>query len=427
MSRQCRQIYRGQLNCFLNGCFAKYTAAMIEPGTAVGAIGAQSIGEPGTQMTLKTFHFAGVASMNITLGVPRIKEIINASKRINTPIITAPLVCDNDVKSARIVKGRIETTRLGDVSRAIEAILRPGNCFVRILLDRETIDNLQLSLPVSQVVYALESARKLKLKGCIKVRGQDILTIHPNVSASDSTLLQHLQHLKREVANVVVAGIPSVSRAVINDDGNKRYNLLVEGYDLLGVMGTVGVKGTEATSNHIIEVWKTLGIEAARATIIKEIQTTMESHGLNLDHRHIALLADTMTYRGEILGITRFGIAKMKESVLMLASFEKTADHLFEAALRGATDDISGVSECIIMGTPMPVGTGLFALTQNTCDRPYQPDVGTNEDSKKPIYRGSQKYQKKFMKLQPPAVVARQDAFSTRMPMLNKYLASYAK
>lgn len=85
-------------------------------GTAVGALGAQSIGEPGTQMTLKTFHFAGVASMNITLGVPRIKEIINASKTISTPIITCKLVNDTDVKSARIVKGRLETTYLGDVS-----------------------------------------------------------------------------------------------------------------------------------------------------------------------------------------------------------------------------------------------------------------------------------------------------------------------
>ena len=85
-------------------------------GTAVGAIGAQSIGEPGTQMTLKTFHFAGVASMNVTLGVPRIKEIINAAKTISTPIISAKLVQDQSETAARIVKGRVEKTFLGDVS-----------------------------------------------------------------------------------------------------------------------------------------------------------------------------------------------------------------------------------------------------------------------------------------------------------------------
>ena len=108
-----------QLNKFLDTCLAKYTKARIEPGSVVGAVGAQSIGEPGTQMTLKTFHFAGVASMNVTLGVPRIKEIINASKTISTPIIRAKLVCDTNVTAARIVKGRIEKTLLGDVRTGV--------------------------------------------------------------------------------------------------------------------------------------------------------------------------------------------------------------------------------------------------------------------------------------------------------------------
>jgi DNA-directed RNA polymerase beta' subunit len=84
-------------------------------GSTVGAVGAQSIGEPGTQMTLKTFHFAGVASMNVTLGVPRIKEIINAAKSISTPIISCKLVASDSEASARIVKGRLEKTLLGGV------------------------------------------------------------------------------------------------------------------------------------------------------------------------------------------------------------------------------------------------------------------------------------------------------------------------
>ena len=103
-------------------CRDKYLRARIEPGTAVGALAAQSIGEPGTQMTLKTFHFAGVASMNITLGVPRIKEIINASKNISTPIVTAQLVDDTDPEFARRVKGRIEKTMLGQVRPGLDWI-----------------------------------------------------------------------------------------------------------------------------------------------------------------------------------------------------------------------------------------------------------------------------------------------------------------
>jgi DNA-directed RNA polymerase III subunit RPC1 len=313
--------------------------------------------------------------MNITLGVPRIKEIINASKKINTPIITAPLECDTDVKTARIVKGRIETTRLGEIAKSIEAVFSASSCKLRVVLDLDTILDLQLNIHIRKVSDALQLAKKLKLKGRVYVMNESTLEIEApelqlNVSrgaatsSSAASVLQAFHALKQEVSEVIIEGIHTVSRAVINDDGSGKYHLLVEGYDLAAVMSTLGVRGRETTSNHIIEVWKVLGIEAARTSIMHEINTTMESHGLYVDPRHMALLADIMTYRGEVLGITRFGIAKMKESVLMLASFEKTADHLFEAALRGTTDNISGVSECIIMGEPMPVGTGLFGLLQ---------------------------------------------------------------
>jgi len=124
----------------------------------------------------------------------------------------------------------------------------------------------------------------------------------------------------------------------------------------------MGVLGNKTTSNNTLEVGATLGIEAARKTIMNEIKYTMESHGMSIDIRHIMLLADLMTCRGEVLGITRHGLAKMKESVLMLASFEKTSDHLFDAAYYGQKDAIQGVSECIIMGIPMSVGTGLMQL-----------------------------------------------------------------
>ena len=113
------KITRDQLKCFLDLCRIKFLKAKIEPGSTVGAVGAQSIGEPGTQMTLKTFHFAGVASMNVTLGVPRIKEIINAAKVISTPIISCKLVTSDSEASARIVKGRLEKTHLGDVSGVV--------------------------------------------------------------------------------------------------------------------------------------------------------------------------------------------------------------------------------------------------------------------------------------------------------------------
>lgn len=191
-------------------------------------------------------------------------------------------------------------------------------------------------------------------------KSQDVVRIYPP-EADAKTLRFTLQRLKASLPQVLVAGVPDVNRAVINKNKGE-FELLVEGVNLRGVMGTLGVRGRECRSNHVDEMLRVLGIEAARRTIISEIHSTMQGHGLSIDSRHVNLLADIMSYRGEILGITRFGVAKMKESVLMLASFEKTADHLFEAAIRGSCDQINGVSECIIMGCPIPVGTGLFDL-----------------------------------------------------------------
>lgn len=363
-----------QLGLFLQTCLSKYQRARIEPGTAVGALGAQSIGEPGTQMTLKTFHFAGVASMNVTLGVPRIKEIINASKNISTPIITASLVGAYDQLAARIIKGRIEVTRLGDISEHIEEVYTPFEAFLRIKLSLGTIRALQLEVDIFQIQKALcRSASKLKLnESQILVEPPDIMRIYlssasgknSTTKGSDENMYLRLQRLKRSLPSVIIQGIPGVQRAVINDCNDGSFNLLVEGYGLLEVMSTEGVIGNKTVSNHIIEIAKVLGIEAARTTIASEIQYTMGKHGMTIDARHVALLADTMTSKGEILGITRFGIAKMKDSVLMLASFEKTTDHLFDAAVRGKRDEILGVSECIIMGAPMPIGTGLFKILQ---------------------------------------------------------------
>ena len=175
---------------------------------------------------------------------------------------------------------------------------------------------------------------------------------------------------------MIICGIKDIGRAIITqkEEGEKTaaeraadkpaYRLLVEGVGLQAVIGIAGVRGEQTRSTHVAEVEKVFGIEAARTTIMQEIQYTMSHHGMDIDSRHVSLLADVMTFRGEVLGITRFGVPKMKQSVLMLASFEKTTDHLFEAAVHSRSDAVVGVSECIIMGIPIPLGTGLFKLLQ---------------------------------------------------------------
>lgn len=366
---------------FLDIAISKYHRARVEPGTAVGAIGAQSIGEPGTQMTLKTFHFAGVASMNVTLGVPRIKEIINASKVISTPIINCVLVNDSDERAARVVKGRIEKTLLSDVAYYIQDVYRDNMAFLQIKIDIGTIENLQLELTLEDIAVAIAKAPKLKISASdISIIGRDKVSIAitsgdsrtmKSISTSmkephENEIFYRMQHLRRALPHIVVKGFSDIARAVINirDDGKRE--LLVEGYGLRDVMTTDGVIGSKTKTNHILEVYEVLGIEAARSCIVNEIDYTMSNHGMSVDPRHIQLLGDVMTYKGEVLGITRFGLAKMRDSVLQLASFEKTTDHLFDAAFYMKNDAVEGVSECIILGQTMSIGTGSFKIVKNT-------------------------------------------------------------
>nr|GMD07746.1 DNA-directed RNA polymerase III subunit 1-like isoform X1 [Ipomoea batatas] len=381
---------------FLETCISRYHEKKLEDGTSIGAIGAQSIGEPGTQMTLKTFHFAGVASMSIlvsigvgvcsnlddvTLGVPRIKEIINAAKRISTPIIEAKLSCDDNQKFARIVKGRIEKTLLGQVAKSIKIVMAARVASIVIVLDLEAILTSCLSIDAYIVKESILQTKKIKLKEQhIKVLDPKKLEIIPH--ADRSKLHFELHRLKNKLPGVVVKGINTVERAVINKDekekemGKEKYNLLVEGTGLLAVMGTDGVVGCNTKTNHIMEVNQVLGIEAARKGIIGEIKYIMKQHGMTIDVRHMMLLADLMTFKGEVLGITRFGIQKMKDSVLTLASFEKTADHLFNASVSGRDDKIEGVGECIIMGIPMQMGTGMLKVMQSNTSHPIELNYG---------------------------------------------------
>ncbi|KAI0842643.1 beta and beta-prime subunits of DNA dependent RNA-polymerase [Hypoxylon sp. FL0890] len=373
---------------FIALCLEKYAKARVEPGHAVGAVGAQSIGEPGTQMTLKTFHFAGVAGMSITQGVPRIKEIINASKLISTPVITCPLENKRAENAARLVRARIEKTYIEDVLRYVDDEWEPYRAFITLHINTETLEGMHLGIKLKDIAEAIIKQKKLKiLKTDIHVYEQDAsieVTVKPPdpdasaakraprsktaIAEATADLLVRVSHLKRVLPSVPISGYPDATRAIVQKEEDKKekgvYNhtVLVEGYGLRQCMNTEGVVGTETRTNSVLECRDVLGIEAARTTIAKEITDVMGDMGI--DPRHMELLADVMTYKGEILGITRFGLSKMRDSVLQLASFEKTADHLFDAAAGMKADRIEGVSEKIIMGQTMTVGTGAFQMVR---------------------------------------------------------------
>lgn len=338
--------------------------SLIEPGCAVGAIAGQSIGEPGTQMTLKTFHFAGVASMNITLGVPRLKEIINASKNISTPLIKAEIDNENyknyqsmeqdydSVTEAYTIKGRIEKTYLRDICSSLNEHYGSEELSLEIEIDFATITNLKLELTMDMIKTAISQENKIPIEHIMSRLNKIEIYINKDYYIYNS--------VKRKILNTKISGIRTVTRCVVNEDKPAEYSLIIEGMGLLQVLGTQGIK--TATTNNIMEIAEVLGIEAAREAIINEVLYTMEKHGITIDKRHVDLLADTMTYKGEVLGITRFGIKKMKLSTLMLASFEQTSDHLFDAAMKGKKDLVKGVSESIIIGNHMNIGTGCVDL-----------------------------------------------------------------
>ncbi|KAK4900819.1 DNA-directed RNA polymerase III subunit C1 (rpo31) [Elasticomyces elasticus] len=392
------------LELFLTLCLRKFEKSKVEAGHAVGAVGAQSIGEPGTQMTLKTFHFAGVAGMSITQGVPRIKEIINASKVISTPVITCALDSKYEELAGKFAKAVISKTYLCDIVRYVEDVWSVQGGYLNMRVDWKAVEGLGLRVGLREIAAAIERHKGFKIMGVVArvVGGAHIRVMCENPAVMDARgkrkakgvkgaddhdtgvseeLFMTMQQLKRRLPNVVIQGYPDAQRAILKKDdkpdatGREPIGVFVEGYGLKLCMTTPGIDGTRTRTNSVMETCAVLGIEAARTTIITEISDVMGAQ-MDIDPRHMQLLADVMTFRGEVLGITRFGMAKMRgdQSVLQLASFEKTPDHLFEAAIKGTRDNILGVSECIIMGQSMGIGTGGMRI--------FRP-LGMDEDKKK--------------------------------------------
>lgn len=282
------RLSRAHLKEFLSQVQAKVRRATVEPGTAVGAISAQSIGEPGTQMTLKTFHFAGVASMNITQGVPRLKEIINASKEIATPCISAQLVHNDNETIARVVRGRVEGTTLGEIALYMKEVYRNNEAYIAVGLDLRALTKLQLEVDLKEIATRITQHSYSRMK----VTPSDVVIIEPDKlrirpyrkpgtkraretrfrgreaqkKAMEALPFFMLQGLKQQLAKVCVCGISTVRRAVISEKEKDRghYELLVESDDVMKVMTVPGIDGVQLRCNHIMAVQKALGIEAAR-------------------------------------------------------------------------------------------------------------------------------------------------------------------
>ncbi|MBI2565249.1 DNA-directed RNA polymerase subunit A'' [Candidatus Woesearchaeota archaeon] len=329
----------------------EYLNANIAPGEAVGLISAESIGEPGTQMTLNTFHFAGVAEMNVTMGLPRMVEILDARKSISTPTMEIFLKSPyNKGKDIRDVALQIKETSTSYFVK--EFTINVTNLSIELNLDQEKIREVHTS--VKTLAKALEKA--LVKEASIKLVEGD--NIELKLKGKDEKSLNVLYKLKEKLKDIYVTGIKGIKQ-VLPVKRKDEFIIITAGSNLKKVLELEFVDTTRTVTNDIHEINSTLGIEAARQAIIDELLKVIEAQGLNVDLRHIMLVADTMCMGGSIKGITRYGVVSEKASVLARASFETPLRHLTNAALVGEIDYLDSVVENVMLNQPVPIGTGL--------------------------------------------------------------------
>ena len=337
-----------QLNEIVSQVSSDYQHSRVEPCEAVGVVAAQSIGEPGTQMTMRTFHYAGVAEINVTLGLPRLIEIVDARKIPSTPTMTIKLNQDyaHDRDLAREVAWAIESS----------SILHLGS-IATDLAEMNVIIELNPGALDQRKITAEEVATSLKEETGLAVDQKENLLVMAPEEPSYRELLQLVEKIKR----LSLKGVEGIKRVVIRKEGDE-YILYTEGSSLKKVMQFDGVDPTRIKTNNINEIGEVLGIEAARNAIINEATDTLREQGLSVDVRHIMLVADIMTVDGELKQIGRHGVSGEKASVLARAAFEVTVNHILDAAIRGDVDDLKGVTENVIVGQPIQLGTGDVTL-----------------------------------------------------------------
>lgn len=437
----------------------RFARALVSPGEMVGVLAAQSIGEPATQMTLNTFHFAGVSSKNVTLGVPRLKEILNVATNIKTPSMTVYQVAESrmDQNSAKALRSKVEYTSLRNVTEETEIWYDPdvrstvidadkdmvesyfiipeedaedpenySKWLLRIVLGRRQL--LDKGLSVSDVAHTIKREYKSEMSIIFSDDNADeqVIRIRPSLGVLDDKeeevqglepdlVLQRLQeHL---LDNTTLRGVPGVSRAFVNfkerlrvkEDGSltmaksdplcREWFLDTSGTSLKDVLTVEGVDPHRTYSNHFIEIFNCFGIEATRSALMRELKQVLSFDGSYVNHRHLALLVDVMTARGNLMAVTRHGINRADTGALMRCSFEETVEILFDAASSGELDDCRGVSENIILGQLAPSGTGEFdvlldrEMLGTVVSRHHGMGVGAQAGASSPLDGGMTPYE----------------------------------
>ena len=319
----------------------------VTPGEAVGVITAQSFGEASTQMVLNVFHHAGISQMQVTQGLPRLIELIDARKQPSTPLMDIYLDKEhNNEKDARIIAEKIREVKLKEILSEIKIDF--SNKKIEIILDSKALKSAHIGPG--------KIAEKLKEKE-LKIREND-LKISIDASHLD---FKAIYKLKEKLKESIVSGVKGILQIFVSHRG-KDYVIVTAGSNMKDILTFKGIDSSRVTSNDVYDVMNVLGIEAARETIINEIKKVIESQALDINERHIKLIADAMTSSGVIKGVTRMGIISEKASILARATFEIPDKQFVGATLKGSKEELNSVIENILLNQPVPVGTGLPGL-----------------------------------------------------------------
>jgi DNA-directed RNA polymerase II subunit RPB1 len=383
----------------------------VHSGEMVGTLGAQSIGEPTTQLTLNTFHNAGSAKANATSGVPRIRELLEVTKNPKTPmnIVYLDSKISGSTDDSMKKRASLQKTTLRDITKAVRiyydadyllgstsiaedreilksyakfSVSNPQSGCASAWIMRLEFDRIEMAarssvIDMTLIATKINNNKVLKVFECIpsNINSPDKLVMRISFPKDIVKNALSLRFIEDKLLDTVLSGIEGAGRVYARQIKDQlSYNELVgaympieewvldiEGTNLLEVATIEGLDSTRSFSNDIHEVLDIFGIEAARVALFDEFSSVFK--GTPIDYHHMMMLVDSMTYPGFILKVDRNGMSKNAENgVLAKSSFEETAKHLFNAAILGEVDNMKGVSANIMFGQKPPCGTGLVEI-----------------------------------------------------------------
>ncbi|HIJ99557.1 TPA: DNA-directed RNA polymerase subunit A'' [archaeon] len=346
---------RKQSEDFLNLVTSTYLKAKVEPGEGVGVVAAQSLGEPGTQMMMRTKHYAGTA-MDVTRGLPRLIEIFDARRTPKTPMMEIYLdKANNTIENAESIAHRLKETRIKNIMTEMSTDFAKYS--VTVTLDRNELKKRNITPKKLENTLIEIYGNRVSVEGGNKA-----------VIKTEKKVASLLQKLKEDLRETHLSGIGGISYVVVQKK-DRDFILYTSGTNLKDILLVPGVDASRTKSNDILEVEKVFGIEAARNMLVEETILTLDDAGLSVDNRHITLVSDTMCADGRVKAVGRHGISGDKASILARASFEETVKHLLRAAAYNESDPLNGVVENIIVGQVINLGTGVPELIMKKVDK----------------------------------------------------------